>query len=242
MREDKKGLIGLVALLLLAALACVPGFSAPAATVTPESPGNFLSFNIIPPAYTVSLNPGEHVPGAPLEYVGQEADSYRVRIGGQEAVKRIGASFAWAGVIAPGVYGEYNLRLTTALLGPLPVTGGVKLTLLDWQPVEVAALPVLTDTLHFGNILIEETLAVGEAMPGSTLVYNGVYTQGNQQFAQFSGLSTNPYYAQGDSLVWIGQLRANVYIRYNLRLLSFDANSAQLVGTAELWLTEITYP
>ncbi len=209
-------------------------------TETPAS--NLLTFSIIPPAYTISMNPGEKVPGAPLEYVGQEGDTYRVRIDGQELLKRTGDSFAWSGIIAPGVHGDYNLRLTSALLGPLPVTGGVKFTILGWQPVATAAVPQLPEALTFSNILLEHNLAVGETMRASTLQYLGPATIGTQEYAQFSGLNGPANYAQGDSITWVGQLRDNVYVRYILRVITFDEDNARLAGTAELWFTEPTYP
>ncbi len=226
---------------MLSATACgLPGLSGSEATATPA--GNFLTFTIIPPAYTISMNPGERVPGAPMEYVSQEGDTYRVRIGGQEALKRGGDSFAWSGIIAPGVFAEYNLRLTSALLGPLPVTGGVKLTILDWQPVATAVLPQLPNALYFSNILLDHNLALGETMPASTLKYEGMVTDGSRQLARFSGLTGLTDYAQGDSVTWAGQLRSNVYVRYNLRVISFDEDNVLLGGTAELWFTEPTYP
>lgn len=243
MRQAKKGLLILFATLLLLAPACgVPGFPSGGTAPPPTPVGNFLTYTIIPPAFTVGLNPGDHVPGAPLQYIGQEADAYRVRIGDQEALKRIGDSFAWSGIIAPGVFADYNLRLTTALLGPLPVTGGVKFTILDWQPLEATTLPDLSDALHFSAILLDHNIGAGQTMPASTLRYDGVYIQGNSRFAQFSGLSAHPYYAQGDSLIWMGRLRANIFVRYNLRLISFDENRALLGGAAELWILEPTYP
>ncbi|NJN53401.1 MAG: hypothetical protein HC804_00800 [Anaerolineae bacterium] len=233
--------IGLLFLVLLTAVACsLPGGSGTPPTVTPM--GSFLSFTIIPPAYTISMSPGERVSGAPLEFVGQEGDTYRVRIDGQEALKRTGDSFAWSGVIAPGVHGDFNLRLTSALLGPLPVTGGVTLTILDWQPVETAVIPQQPNTLYFSNILLEHNLAVGETMPASTLKYEGVVNSGTRQLARFSGVSGLTDYAQGDSITWTGQLRPNVTVRYNLRVITFDEDNVVLAGTAELWLTEPTYP
>jgi len=209
-------------------------------TVTPM--GNFLTFTIIPPAYTITMNPGDRVSGAPMEYIGQEGDTYRVRIGGQEALKRAGDSFAWSGVIAPGVHGDYNLRLTSALLGPLPVTGGVKFTILDWQPVATAVMPQLPDALYFSNILLEHNLSAGETTPASILKYEGVVSDGSRQLARFSGLTGLTDYAQGDSVTWTGQLRSNVYVRYILRVITFDENHVLLGGTAELWFTEATYP
>ncbi|HRQ38777.1 MAG TPA: hypothetical protein PLD25_12795 [Chloroflexota bacterium] len=232
--------IGALLLMLLLAACGLPGRSGSDATATPV--GNFLRFSIIAPAYTISMNPGGRVPGAPMEYLGQEGDTYRVRIGGQEALKRVGDSFAWSGVIAPGVFGEYNLRLTSALLGPLPVTGGVTLTVLDWQPVATAVLPQLLNALYFSNILLDHNLAVGETMPASTLKYEGQVAEGSRRLARFSGLTGLTDYAQGDSVTWIGQLRPNVNVRYNLRVISFDEDNVLLGGTAELWLAEPTYP
>ncbi len=229
-----------VLLLLLLAACGLPGRSGTEATATPA--GDFLTYSIIPPAYTISMNPGGRVPGAPMEYVGQEGDTYRVRIGGQESLKRVGDSFAWSGVIAPGVFAEYNLRLTSALLGPLPVTGGVRLTILDWQPVAMVGLPQLPNVLHFSNILQDYNLAIGETMPASTLRYEGIVSEGSRRLARFSGLPGLTDYAQGDSVTWMGQLRSNVYVRYNLRVINFNEDNVLLGGTAELWLAEPTYP
>lgn len=231
-----------VVLLLLVSLACGLPNSEPApATATPE--GNMLTFGILSPTYTASLNAGDHVPGAPMYYVGQEGDAYRVRIGGQDALKRSGDSFIWSGIIAPGSYAEYNLRLTSGFLGPLPVAGGVDVTFLDWQALELTNLPDVSSGLHFGNIPIVETnLQLEETLRGATLTYQGIYKQGNQEFAHFTGLSAQPYYAQGDSLVWSGQLRSNVYVRYNLRVVSFNESRVILGGTADLWVLEQTYP
>ena len=234
--------MGLLIIMLLVTVGCGLFGDGSEVTPTPTPVGNFLTFSIIPPAYTISMNPGDRVPGAPMEYVGQEGDTYRVRIGGQEAVKRAGDSFAWSGVIAPGVHGDYNLRLTTALLGPMPVTGGVKFTILDAQPLVVAQLPQLPDALYFSNILLEHNLSTGETMPASTLKYEGVVSDGSRQLARFSGLTGLTDYAQGDSVTWMGQLRSNMYVRYILRVITFDENHVLLGGTAELWFTEPTYP
>lgn len=241
-RRNQKGVVFFSLLLFLATMACdVPGFSTPVPTVTPNRGFEFLSFTVPAPVYTISMDPGDRVPGARLEYLGKEGDIYRVRINGREAVKRLGDSFIWSGVVAPGVYGDFNLRLTTNLpgLGVLPVTGGVKITLLDWNPAALEALPPLADALHFENIpVIEVGFPVGENILASTLVYEGVVTQGSNQFARLSGLD----YAQGDSVVWVGRLRDNVYVRYSLRVLSFNEDHINLAGGAELWIVEPTYP
>lgn len=243
MKTEKKGFLTLFIFLMTTMLACsVPGFSGGEVTPVPEEDSDFLSFTTIPGGYTVSLNPGDRVTGSRLEYIGQEGDAYRVRINGQESLKRIGDSFSWAGIIAPGVYGSYNLRLTTTLLGALPVTGSVKLTILDWVPTELATLPDMTNALHFDNILaIQSSIPTGGQFPASTMVYNGLVTQGDTTYAQISGNAGNANYALGDSVVWTGQLRDNVFVRYNLRVISFDENSILLEGGSEIWVTDVTY-
>jgi hypothetical protein len=73
---------------------------------------------------------------------------------------------------------------------------------------------------------------VGQTIPGTTLVYAGETDQG----AAFSGTAQYPYRALGDSLIWLGQLRGNVYVRHNLRVVTYSANSLTLGGTAEIWV------
>jgi hypothetical protein len=80
--------------------------------------------------------------------------------------------------------------------------------------------------------VIAQSVAVGQTIPGTTLVYAGETDQG----AAFTGTSQYPYRALADSLVWLGQLRNNVYVRHNLRVVAFNANSLSLAGTAEVWV------
>ena len=242
MRTEKLAIGIFTLLLMLTTIACaVPGFSGSQATSTPQADSDFLSFTV--PGYTTSLSPGENVPGSRLEYIGQEGDAYRVRIDGQESIKRIGDSFTWAGIIAPGIYGEYSLRLTTALLGPLPAAGTVKITVLDWLPTELTTLPDLTNAIHYGNIpVIDLTVPVGESVLASNMIYDGIVTQGGTEFAQLTNAAGNKLFAELDSVVWTGTLRENVFLRYNLRVISFNENNIVLGGTAEIWLTDPTYP
>lgn len=209
----------------------------PAPTVTPS--GDTLTFTN--PAFTANLEPGDSVPGAGLRYVGREGDAYRVTIDGLEALKRTGDSFIWDGVVAPGVHATYNLRLTTAVFGPLPVAGPVSVTIFYPEPSPVESLPPLEGALTYRNTVLTYLVPVGQNVPGANLVYEGSETQGDGQsarLARFSGLSGYPLRAVGDSLTWTGTLRPNVYIRYNLRLLNIHDDSVRLAGTADLWIME----
>ncbi len=212
----------------------IPGISP---TPIPTSPpaGDMLIYNKIAPTYTASLSPGEEIAGAQMTYNGKTADGgYDVTINGINTVKRTGDSFNWSGIIAPGTHGKFNLRITTDVLGELPVAGSATITVLNPQPFPLVALPNDPNALRFNNILLTYDVPVGENIPGTTLVYNGVAQQGGVDVANIGGASTYPYFSIGDSLVWVGKLRENVFVKYDLRVITFDANKVIVGGTADL--------
>jgi hypothetical protein len=231
--------------LLLPVLACstpaIPFLPAPA-TPTPEPLPDQIAdtLSILSPAYAINLEPGETVPGTGLTYVGRSGDAYEVTIDGLTAAKRPGDSFYWSGVIAPGVFANYNLRLTTSFFGGLPVGGPVELVVLFPQPVEVAGIEGLDIRYQFSNLLLDYKVPARDAVPGTTLIFEGIETQGGSEqgtkLARFSGFNGYPFLAVGDSLVWTGRLRDNVIVRYNLRTLSLDEERIHLVGTGDLWI------
>ncbi len=236
-------------LLVLSALACsmpsmptIPFIQAPA-TVTPEPPLTQTDeiLTLLMPAYGVSLEPGETVPGTGLTYIGRSGDAYEVSIDGQTASKKTGDSFFWSGVIAPGVFANYNLRLTTSLFGGLPVGGPVELVVLYPDPVEVNDTEGLDVRYHFNNLIVDFKVPAGSKVPGTTLTYEGVETQGGSdqgnKMARFNGFEGYPLLAVGDSLVWSGRLRDNVMVRFSLRTVSFDEERIHLVGTGDMWIT-----
>jgi hypothetical protein len=238
-------LIFLLALPVLACTVPVPDIplnlapASPTPELAPTPEGDTLSF--LMPAHAITLRPGESVPGTRLMYVGRSDDAYEVSIDGSTVPKRQGDSFFWSGVVAPGVYGNYNLRLTTSLFGGLPVAGPVELVVLYPNPLELTSSENLDTRLHYNNIVLDYRVPVGSAIPGTMLHFEGIETQGlgdrANELARLGGRDGYPYIAVGDSLVWIGKLRENVAIRYNLRVLSLDESIIHLVGTGELWIT-----
>ncbi len=234
-----KGSLALILFLGLAALACViPGLGSSSPAITPTALGDTISFTI--PAYTYNLEPGDTVPGTRLQYIQRKGDAYEVSIDGLAATKRIGDSFIWNGVVAPGVHASYNLRLITAVLGPLPVAGPVNITVFNPDPFE-QAFPSVSNALYtYNNILVNYSVPIGWPVPGTTMVYDGVTAQGegNQtsRLARMSGVTGYPFLAIGDSLNWSGRLRDNVRIRYILRVAAFNENDLRVAGTAELWV------
>lgn len=205
---------------------------------TPTPLGDTLSFTM--PAFAINLEPGDTVPGTRLQYIGRKGDAYEVSIDGLTAVKRTGDSFIWNGVLAPGVHASYNLRLVTAVFGSLPVAGPVRLSIFFPEPVAEALPDDLTGWRSFSNIVVSYPVPVGRQIPGTTLVYQGVMTppeaDPDTRLAELSGLSGYPYLALGDSLLWSGRLRDNVWVRYSLRVAAISEEELRVAGTAELWV------
>lgn len=233
MRHSFKSLGSFLLILLLTTLACtVPGTGSEAPDVTPTPEGDAMTFTI--PAYTYSLQPGDSVPGTQLQYVGKTGDLHDVKIDGEPAQKRVGDSFIWNGVVAPSVFAKYNLRLAPDFLGPLPVAGPVEVSVLNPLPTPLAAMPDWPNAIRYNNIVVAHNVPVGWTIPATTLVYDGVSTQGQVNSARLTGLTGHPLFALGDSITWIGTLKDNVAIRFTFRVINFSENSLQLGGTAEL--------
>lgn len=235
MRHSLKSLGGFLLVLLLTALACtVPGTGSDGGSTggTPTPMGDSATFLI--PAYTFDLLPGTTVPGSQLKYVSKTDDLYDVLIDGEPAQKRVGDSFIWNGIVAPGVFANYNLRLLPEFLGPLRAGGTVEVTVLNPVASALAATPEWPNAIRYNNIVVAHNVPVGWTIPGTTLVYDGVSTQGEVQSARLTGLTGHPLFALGDSITWIGTLRDNVAIRYTFRVVNFNDNNLQLGGTAEL--------
>lgn len=233
MTAGKQVLFGII-VLFLTSLACVLDEVIESPTITPAPQTGTDYYTYTAPAFNVNLAEGGIVPGARVQYVNRNNDVYNVTIDGQPLTRQGGDSLPWQGVVAPGVVGKYNLRITPSFgVNNLIAAGPVELIVLNPVPLEIANLPLTIDTaFHYPGLLVGEAVPVGQPIPGTTLIYAGQTDQG----AAFSGTTQYPYRALGDSLIWLGQLRENVYIRHNLRVISFNADTLRLGGTAEIWV------
>ncbi|MCA9988403.1 MAG: hypothetical protein KDE09_06720 [Anaerolineales bacterium] len=231
---------GLLALLFLLTLACGsiglpellggPTATPPPPTATPE--GNVLEYNVAP--YEVTLAAGENVPGTQIYFNGESNGAFQLSLDGLPVEKFAVDSLTWAGIIAPGVTGDYRMRLVPALNSRLTVAGLVDVTILDPAPVEVGNSVNLSGPIRFNNIPQTYSIELNQTLPGTTVFYAGKTTDG----ALLGGtIQTSPYRKEGDALVWTGQLRANVMVRYDLRVVNFTDNRLNLVGTADLAIT-----
>ena len=241
-------LLGLFFLLIMPAFACttsdigIGNVNTPAVVPTPQ--GDILTFNI--PVFDASLEPGQTVQGADLTYVGTDNGAFMVKIGGLDATRRTGDSFSWRGVVAPSVVGNYNLRLTTTILSRLVAAGPISLSVFNPDPVlhPDFATATMNTRYHFKGVVSNYLVPNGHQIPGTALVYAGIIepsTNNNltQKMVELTGeVGAYPYHAIGDSVVWQGQLRPNVFVRQSLRIVQIETYGVRLIGTAELWIEE----
>jgi hypothetical protein len=242
----RQGFFWLILLLIMPAFACtmpeIGGVTAPSASPTPM--GDTLTFSV--PLFTTSLEPGQKVPGADLQFVSANNGEFAVKIGGLDATRRAGDSFAWRGVIAPSVIGNYNLRITPNLTNRLGATGPVNVTIFNPTPAlhPDFATATSSNTYRFSNIAVSYLVPTGVQVPGTDLIYAGTIEPGNtNNFVQtMVELRNNdniyPYNAIGDSVVWQGQLQPNVFVRQSLRIVQIEEYGVRLIGTAELWINQ----
>jgi hypothetical protein len=232
-----KQLLFAIVILLFSAWGCVLDDFVESQTPTPPPQVSSDYLRYISPIYNVTLLPGQSLPGTRLQYVNRADNIYNVTIDGQPLTRQGGDSLPWQGVISPGVFAKFNMRITPSFgVDSLIAVGPVELFILNHTPVGIPTLPLTTaGAYHYAGIPVAESIAVNQTLPGTTLIYTGQTNQG----AGFLGTTEFPYRAQGDSLVWVGQLRNNVYIRLNLRVISFNEQSVNVGGTADIWVIPI---
>ena len=220
-------------LLLFAASSCsLPIIGSDKEATPTHSPDSLVTFEI--PLYNTTLSPGEKVPATQLAYLGREGPAYKVTIDGQEALKRVGDSFQWRGIIAPGVASRYNLRISpTFSQDNMLAIGSVELNIFNPVPTQLdnPAADSSAD-LNFSNIKVDHQVVPGGQVPGTSFIFEEMTVDG----ARFSGVDGYPFRSVGDSLFWSGRLRENVVANSEMRVVSLNEERIRLIGLAELWI------
>ncbi len=198
-----------------------------------HAPDDIVTFKI--PLFSKTLSPGEYVPATQLAYIGRDGPAYKVTIDGQEALKRVGDSFQWRGIIAPGVASHYNLRISpTFSQSDMLAIGSVELNIMNPVPVELDNPGGdSTAALYFSNVKIDHQVVQGGQVPGTPLIFEGMTVDG----ARFSGVEGYPFRSVGDSLFWSGRLRGNVTANIEMRVASLNEERVRLIGLAEIWIS-----
>jgi hypothetical protein len=89
-----------------------------------------------------------------------------------------------------------------------------------------------TTALTFGNAPVAYTLKKGETIPGTLLTFKGKADEG----AELGGTDDYPYRKVGDSIVWSGAIRENVWLELDVRVGIYTGQSLAVAGLASVWI------
>lgn len=182
----------------------------------------------------ISVGPGHRIAGTDILYVGLSdgMGMAEFEIEGQRARKKVGDSLDWKGEPVAGVSLTLNLRVLLITEQAAHTGGTVAMTIAAPSPREIHLGEM--DSPKF-NMPVTYRVAKGEYIPGSLLSYQG---RDEERGAQLGGIEEYPYRKTGDSIVWEGELRDNVFLRLDMRVLLFNENALHVGGLATVWLGE----
>ncbi len=177
---------------------------------------------------TLTIKTGATLPGTTLVYLGEnENKQAQMVVAGYIAPKQVADTVDWQGTPVPNV----NLKLTTRVVTfdknaiTLAGTAHIEITNIIVQPGGTPG----TAMLEF-NAPVTLSLKKDELIPGTKIVYVGATAEG----AQFLGLEGYPYRKQLDSLQYLGRINPKVFLRLDLRVVSFSDANIVLGGTANI--------
>ncbi len=209
-------LLAILALLTPGMVGCKPGTGGPVSELTYSAP------------LERGIRVGEELPGAPIRYVGLSGKEAEVLIAGERAFKQKGDSLDWHGSPAKSVELALSLRVLWYTEETLHVGGMAKVTVQDPNPVPG---PITTSPMEY-HAPVAYTISRGGRIPGTTIEY----LRKTEKGAELSGVEGYPYRKLGDSIVWEGRLRDNVFLRLNVRTLFITEDSLHVGGMATIWI------
>ena len=180
--------------------------------------------------FEIGISAGNFLPGTELQYMGMADGMADVHIKGQRALKQKADSLSWEGQVREGVSLDLDLRVLWFDESTLHVGGTAKVRVKD-ADVRAATLPETT-ALTFGNAPVAYTLKKGETVPGTLLTFKGKADEG----AELGGTDDYPYRKVGDSIVWSGAIRENVWLELDVRVGIYTGQSLAVAGLASVWI------
>lgn len=177
----------------------------------------------------VSTRAGESIPGTDLRYLGRTEQGAEVLIGDQKAIRKVGDSLDYKGEPAQDVRMELTLRVAWYDDEALHAVGTVELAVREPRP---QPMPIATESPLRYAVPIMYWVNRGDAIPGTTITYQGRSEQG----AQLGGVEGYPYRKAADSILWEGRLRENVWLKLDGRTGLFDDDRLQVLGLATVWV------
>jgi hypothetical protein len=180
--------------------------------------------------FETGITAGTYLPGTELQYAGVVDGRAEVYIGGQRALKQKADSLAWEGQVSEDISLELDLRILWFDENTLHAGGTAKVTVANAQ-ARAAEVPEEAP-LTFRNAPVAYTVKKGETIPGTLLTYGGK----NDQGAELGGTDDYPYRRGGDSIVWAGAIKENVWLRLDVRLGAYTDSTMAVAGLASLWI------
>ncbi len=179
---------------------------------------------------TLSVEAGELIPGTDVRFVGSTEDGAELRFGDLKAIKKVADSVGWRGMPAEGVALELTTRVVRFTSQVLNLAGTVRVTVADPRP-EPGEVSEEAPISYAAPVVY--SVARGETIPGTTIIYVGKTAQG----AELGGLAGYPYRKALDSLTWEGRLRSNVTLKLEARVVHYTDDELYLTGLAHLGIT-----
>lgn len=177
---------------------------------------------------TLTIKTGATLPGTTLVYLGEnENRQAQMVVAGYIAPKQVADTVDWQGTPVPNVNLKLNTRVATFDKNAITLVGTahIEVSNVMIQPGGTAG----TALLEF-NAPVTWSLKKDELIPGTKIVYVGATSEG----AQFLGLEGYPYRKQLDSLQYLGRINPKVFLRLDLRVVSFSETNLVLGGTANI--------
>ncbi len=212
--------------LLLLAVLCVAPLLVGGCLSKPGAHPTELTYKL-PTKLTVAV--GSELSGTDIRFDGLGENGANLLIKGQTAVKRKGDSVDWSGTPIDGVSTDLRLRIVWYTENELHLVGTAKVVIEDVDPQPASILT--TSPISYSGAAAYG-VSKGGVVPGSTIVYEGKTEEG----ARLGGIEGYPYRKEGDSILWEGTLRPDVYVRLNVRVVQFDDKGMRVLGLATLWI------
>ncbi len=180
--------------------------------------------------FEIGIPAGSTLPGTEVQYRGMTDGRAEVYIEGKRALKQKADSLSWEGQVREGVSLDLDLRVLTFNESTLRV-GGIAKATVTGAGIQ-AATPPQESSLMFDKVTVAYTVKEEETIPGTLLIYKGKTDEG----AELGGTDDYPYRKVGDSIVWTGSIKDNVWLRLDLRVTLFTEKSLTVTGLASLWI------
>lgn len=189
------------------------------------TPANGLVYNS--PA-SLTIKTGTILPGTTLGYSGKSATgAANLTIAGQLAPKQMADTVDWQGGPVANVNVKLNMRVATFDEESITLVGTARIEIADLK-VQPGGTPGAA-LLEFSSP-VTFSLDKNELVPGSMLAYKGSAADG----AEFLGIEGYPFRKQFDSIQYVGRVNPKVFLKFDLRVLRFDSNTATVGGTVDI--------